>query len=346
MKSMLERYEKIVRAGTNLGVDEAKICADIIFSAAPTEVEQVANLLQALAEKGETACEVLGFARAILERANPAPKKVIEVGVDLAGTGGSGLSRFNVSTAAAFVTAAAGAKVVKHGNRGSRQPNGCIDFLDGLKINYDLEPAKMEECFAKSNLAFFYARSWHPAMGSVAPSRKRVAGRTIFNLAAPLCNPANPLFQFMGTSNIKDAETVIEVLQRLGRRRALVVCGAPGIDDISVSGPTDIFELRDSTFKQYVFEPCHLDIERISYDQLPSGTGNDNAKIFHQIISDLESDSIFRPLANLVCVNAGAALYCAERVKSIEEGYKTAQRVLANSAVSRQIALYRAHSRG
>ena len=232
MSSRIAQYTSTVAAGNDLTADEARACADAVFADAATELDQVVALLQALAEKGEAASEVTGFARAILERATPAPDGVRGRGVDLAGTGGSGLARFNVSTAAAFTVAAAGTPVVKHGNRGSRQPNGSFDFLDALGIDYAMAPEAMARCFAETGLAFFFARAWHPAMAAVAPARQQVARRTIFNLAAPLCNPAQPPYQFMGASSVAAAELLIEVLADLGRRRALVVCGAPGIDDL------------------------------------------------------------------------------------------------------------------
>ena len=236
MSSDIAQYTSAVAAGNSLTADEARACADAVFAGAGTELEQVVALLQALAEKGEAAAEVTGFARAILERATPAPEGIRGRGVDLAGTGGSGMERFNVSTAAAFTVAAAGTPVVKHGNRGSRQPNGSFDFLDALGIDYDMAPEAMARCFAATGLAFFFARAWHPAMGAVAPARQQVARRTIFNLAAPLCNPAQPPYQFMGASSVAAAELLIEVLADLGRRRALVVCGAPGIETCRLPG--------------------------------------------------------------------------------------------------------------
>ena len=191
MSSDIAQYTAAVAAGNDLTADEARACADAVFAGAGTELDQVVALLQALAGKGEAAAEVTGFAHAILERATPAPEGMLGRGVDLAGTGGSGLARFNVSTAAAFAVAGAGTPVVKHGNRGSRQPNGSFDFLDALGIDYSMAPEAMARCFAATGLAFFFARAWHPAMAAVAPARQQVARRTIFNLAAPLCNPAH-----------------------------------------------------------------------------------------------------------------------------------------------------------
>jgi anthranilate phosphoribosyltransferase len=341
MSGLLEQYVAAAASGTDLTVDEAQACADAVFATAATEVDQVAALLRALAEKGEAVTEVVGFARAILERATPAPDQVRGTGVDLAGTGGSGMERFNVSTAAAFAVAAAGAAVVKHGNRGSRQPNGSMDFLDALGVDYGLAPAAMVHCYRASRLAFFFARAWHPAMAAVAPARQQVARRTIFNLAAPLCNPAQPPYQLMGASSVAAAEMLIEVLRQLGRRRALVVCGAPGIDDLSTSGPTAAFELSAGTVRRHTFRPEQFGIAEVAYERLPAGSGADNAVTFTELVRTLEAGDEGSPLADLICVNAGAALYCAEAAESIAAGCARTRAAFRDGSVGREIALYR-----
>ena len=338
MDSRIAQYSGAVAAGRDLTADEARACADAVFDGAPNELDQVVALLQALADKGEAAAEVTGFARAILERATPAPDGMRGRGVDLAGTGGSALARFNVSTAAAFTVAAAGTPVVKHGNRGSRQPNGSFDFLDALGIDYSMAPDAMERCFAATGLAFFFARAWHPAMGAVAPARQQVARRTIFNLAAPLCNPAQPPYQFMGASSVAAAELLIEVLADLGRRRALVVCGAPGIDDLSISGPTEVFTLNGGSVRRETVSPDQFGIAPVAYDALPAGSGEDNAALFTELIAAGAEPT---PLDDLVCLNAGAALYCAEAADSIAAGYSAARTAFAGGAVARQLARYR-----
>ncbi|MDE0192976.1 MAG: anthranilate phosphoribosyltransferase [Gammaproteobacteria bacterium] len=338
MSSQVAQYTAAVAAGNDLTADEARTCADAVFAGAATELEQVVALLQALAEKGEAAGEVTGFARAILERATPAPVGVRGLGVDLAGTGGSGLARFNVSTAAAFTVAAAGTPVVKHGNRGSRQPNGSFDFLDALGVDYGMSPQAMERCFADTGLAFFFARAWHPAMAAVAPARQQVARRTIFNLAAPLCNPAQPPYQFMGASSVAAAELLIEVLADLGRRRALVVCGAPGIDDLSIAGPTEVFALDAGTVRRETVSPEQFGIAPVPYDALPAGSGEHNAALFTDLIAAGAEPS---SLTELICLNAGAALYCAEAADSIAAGYAAARSAFADGGVTRKVAQYR-----
>ena len=344
MNGKLQQYVAAAQAGTDLTVDEAQACADTVFATAVDEVDQVAALLLALAEKGEAVTEVVGFARAILERATAAPDEIRGTGVDLAGTGGSGMERFNVSTAAAFAVAAAGTGVVKHGNRGSRQPNGSMDFLDALGIDFALAPESMVDCYQASRLAFFFARAWHPAMAAVAPARQQVARRTIFNLAAPLCNPAQPPYQLMGASSVAAAEMLIEVLRQLGRRRALVVCGAPGVDDLSISGPTDAFELDSETVQRHAFRPEQFGIDAVAYDRLPAGSGADNAVTFTGLVRDLAAGKAASPLADLICVNAGAALYCAEAAESIAAGCAAAREAFADGSVGRQIARYRDHA--
>ena len=340
MSSAIAEYTAAIAAGRDLTAEEAKGCADAVFAGAGTELDQVVGLLQALAEKGEAAAEVTGFARAILERATPAPDGVRGRGVDLAGTGGSGLARFNVSTAAAFTVAAAGTPVVKHGNRGSRQPNGSFDFLDALGIDYSMATEAMERCFADTGLAFFFARAWHPAMAAVAPARQQVARRTIFNLAAPLCNPAQPPYQFMGASSVAAAELLIEVLADLGRRRAVVVCGAPGIDDLSIAGPTEVFTLDAGSVRRETVSPEQFGIDPVPYDALPAGSGEQNALLFTDLIAAGAEPS---PLTELVCLNAGAALFCAEAADGIAAGCGAVRAALADGGVARKVAQYREH---
>ena len=199
----------------------------------------------------------------------------------------------------------------------------------------------MVDCYQASRLAFFFARAWHPAMAAVAPARQQVARRTIFNLAAPLCNPAQPPYQLMGASSVAAAEMLIEVLRQLGRRRALVVCGAPGIDDLSISGPTDVFELDSGTVQRHAFSPDQFGIDAVAYDRLPAGNGADNAATFTDLVRDLAAGNAESPLADLICVNAGAALYCAEAAESIAAGCASARDAFADGSVGRQIARYR-----
>jgi anthranilate phosphoribosyltransferase len=248
------------------------------------------------------------------------------------------LARFNVSTAAAFTVAAAGTPVVKHGNRGSRQPNGSFDFLDALSIDFSMAPEAMARCFADTNLAFFFARAWHPAMGAVAPARQQVASRTIFNLAAPLCNPAQPPYQFMGASSVAAAELLIEVLSDLGRRRALVVCGSPGIDDLSIAGPTEVFTLDGGAVRRETVSPEQFGIAPAAYDALPAGSGEENAVLFTELIAAGAEPT---PLVDLICLNAGAARYCAEAADSIADGYAAARATFTSGGVARQLARYR-----
>ena len=233
--------------------------------------EEGATILVALAERGESAAKIIAFANAILARAVAPPDVVVGRGIDLAGTGGSGLDRFNVSTTAALLTASLGAKVVKHGNRGSRQPNGSFDFLEQLQMPFDLAPETMAAVYQQADLALFFARAWHPAMAAVVGARKAAGRRTIFNLAAPLCNPASPPFQVLGASDGRVAETLIQVLNGLGRERALVMCGHPGIEDFSTSGSTEVWELRDGEVSSRTVTPEELGVAVADYEALPRG---------------------------------------------------------------------------
>ncbi|NKB66675.1 MAG: anthranilate phosphoribosyltransferase [Candidatus Latescibacteria bacterium] len=331
---MLNLYLDQIRRGRDLMPAQARQCLETILTGSIAE-ETVVQLLHGLADKGESAGEITGFAQALLARATaldlPGPA------IDLCGTGGVPFDRFNVSTAAAFIVAAGGVTVLKHGNRGSRIANGSFDLLEALQCRFDFSPQQLTQVRSQTNLCLLFAPLYHPAMKQVAAARKQANRRTVFNLAAPLCNPAQPPFQLVGTTDLPTARRLGQVLKNLGRRRALVVTGEPGIDDLSISGTSHIVEWRDGAFSEFSLHPTQLGIEPVPYDQIPGGDYRRNAGLFLALLEKGQP----HPLRDLVCLNAGAAFYCAGETSTIEAGYTRALELLEGGHVWRRFVEYR-----
>lgn len=267
--------------------------------------EQGAELLVAWSKRGETGAELAAVVEALLAKAVAIP--ITTAGFDLCGTGGSGLGRYNVSTTAAFILAAAGVPVIKHGNKGSKAPNGSFDLLEALGVPFQLSPAHLVRLQAETGVCFLFARAVHPAVGAVAPARKLAAAhvkRTIFNLAGPLANPCRPRKQLIGVTDERTAHVVADAISRLGCERAVVVRGHPGIDEVSITGPTHVWTVHAGKIHHAIIERIHQ--HGIDHAHLPCGDAADNAKTFHRLLSGEERG----PLLDMVCANAGAALDC------------------------------------
>lgn len=326
---MIQKYIERLKAGESLSTNEAEACLNTIFENDVPD-EAIAKLLVAFSDKGETAEEILGFCRVLLAKAvlPPLPAEVI----DLCGTGGSGLDRFNVSTTSAFVLAAGGVPVLKHGNKGSKRPNGSFDLLEKLGCQFDLEADQMRTVFDASNMSFLFARKFHPVMKKVIVARQMAERRTIFNLSAPLCNPANPHYQIVGTIDARIGNALVQVLQELGRKRFMIVIGAPGIDEISISGETQVFEYNQGEVEEYTLSPSDFGIEAQDYDTIPGGDYKENEGIFLSLMDNQESASVL----DMVCLNAGAAFYCFGKTETILDGYLLSKDLFANGCVKEQ----------
>ncbi len=261
-----------------------------------------AALLSAWTARGETASELAVLVEELLKRAIAIP--ISGPCMDLCGTGGSELTRFNVSTTVAFVLASAGVPVTKHGNRGSQRPNGSFDLLDALGVPFQLNPAQLAQVFNDTGLCFLFARAVHPVVARVAPMRKLVAGRTIFNLAGPLANPCRPSCQVVGVTKEATAHVVAGALQRLGVERAIVVRGHPGLDEVSITGPSHLWEVTPGHTHHRVVE--HFHHHGLDHAALPGGDAADNALLFRRILRGEETG----PLLDMVLANAALALDC------------------------------------
>ncbi len=303
-------------AGQDLSADEASRVLREVMSGNASEAE-TAGFLIGLRTKGETVDEIAGLARTMRELA----EKVQVAGelVDTAGTGG-GLPTFNVSTTAAFVAAGAGCRVAKHGNRSATSQCGSADVLEALGASIELEPAAVAECIDAVGFGFMFAPRHHQAMRHVVPVRKELAVRTIFNFLGPLTNPASARRQVIGVSDAGYLETIAAALRELGTEAALVVSSADGLDEFSVSGATQVVELRDGGLRSFEVTPEEVGLERATDGAVGAGTPEQNAEVLRRVLSGEPGTE--RALAIL---NAGAAIYVAGLEETIEAGVRRAE---------------------
>lgn len=290
---------QLVQTPFGMTSDEVRAVLTLL-SAATLPVEDGARLLQAWAARGETGSELSTTVLFLKQHAVTVP--VAQACFDLCGTGGSALNRYNISTTVAFVAAAAGVPVAKHGNRGSKRPNGSFDLLDELGIPFDLPPRVSAQLQSETGVCFLFARTHHPEVGKVAPYRKAAGVRTIFNLAGPLSNPANVRHQLIGTIDEATARVVAEALDTLASPGSLVVWGTPGIDEVSITGPTAFLWIRGGTIESGRLEPTGHG--QVRYEDLPAGDAPENARTFFKLLSGAERG----PLLDMLVENAGAAI--------------------------------------
>ncbi|AEH44823.1 anthranilate phosphoribosyltransferase [Thermodesulfatator indicus DSM 15286] len=290
---------------------------------------QLAALLTALKIKGETWKEIAAVARTLRKVARSVPHNIskAEPLVDTCGTGGDRKGTFNVSTAAAFVVAAAGVKVAKHGNRSVSSKCGSADVLEALGVKIDMPPEMAAACLDTCGLCFLFAPLYHPAMKHVAPVRKALGFRTIFNLVGPLLNPAGANTQVLGVSDFRLTEKMAFALDALGARRALVVFGEDGYDEFVVTGSTKVSELRDGRITTYYVDPEDVGLELCEEpEELLGGDAEQNAEIIRNILVGKETG----PKRDMVALNAGAAIYAAEKAIDLKAGVKKALEILTS----------------
>lgn len=293
------------------------------------ELAQAAGLLVALRAKGESASEVAGFVRAMLEEAEPLDLTDAVSGhlVDTCGTGGDGASTFNISTIAAVVTAAAGQPVAKHGNRAASGVCGSADLLEAWGVAIELSPQAVAACVRELGIAFLFARSFHPAMRHVAPVRAQLGIRTAFNILGPLANPAGAAHQVVGVSDARLAPVMAEALARLGKRHSLVFRGDDGLDELTTTGPSRVWEIRDGQVTEWVLDPADLGIPRARLEDLRSGSVAENVAIADAVLAGAAG-----PHQDIVALNTAAALYAADRAPDIGAGLELARETLSSGA--------------
>ena len=284
----------------------------------------MAALAMGLRVKKETVGEIAAAAQVMREFATPVVVADRTHLVDLCGTGGDGAHTFNISTASMFVAAAAGARVAKHGGRGVSSSSGSVDVLEALGANVGLTPAQVGECLAETGIGFMFAPTHHASMKHAAPVRKELGVRTIFNILGPLTNPAGAPNQLMGVFHPDLVGIQVRVLQRLGSEHVMVVYGMNGMDEISLSGETLVGELKAGEVREYVVHPS--DFGMPVYDTRVLKVANKEESV-QCIQSALANDD--GPVRDIVLLNAGAALYCADVAASVGEGVKRAREAVA-----------------
>ncbi len=287
----------------------------------------IAAIIAGLRVKKETVGEIAAAASVMRELAVRVEARVHEPFVDIVGTGGDGTNSFNISTASMFVVAAAGVRVAKHGNRSASSKSGSADVLEALGVVIDLEPAGIARCLDETGIGFMFAPNHHPAMKAVAPVRRELGVRTLFNILGPLTNPAGAPNILMGVFHPDLVGIQARVLQRLGARRAMIVWGQDGIDEISLGAPTMIAELRDGAVREYELDPVEFGLARVPTRELAV---NDAVESRALVLEALENRS--GAARDIVALNAGAALYVAGAAASIGEGVARARECLASGA--------------
>ncbi len=323
---LLTRSIDALANGADLSLEQTEDVLSEVMAGNATEI-QIAGFLIALRTKGETVQELAGLARAMRSLAAR-----VDVGrddlLDTAGTGG-GRRTFNVSTTAALIAAGAGCIVAKHGNRSATGLSGSADVLEALGARIDLQPKAVASCIKDVGFGFMFAPAHHQATRYVMPVRRQLAVRTIFNFLGPLTNPAGATRQLIGVSDAAYLETMAGALALLGTEHALLVSGEDGVDELSISAPTTVVEVRDGKLEPYTVTPEELGLERAPADSVPGGDPQQNAHTTRQIFSG--EHGVARDLAVL---NAGAAIYAGNGAPSLEEGVRAAERSVDTGAAA------------
>jgi anthranilate phosphoribosyltransferase len=323
---ILTRAIDAVSDGTHLTADHASAVLDEIMEGRVGEV-QTAAFLVALRAKGETVAELVGLARTMRRLAAHVESDRPDL-VDTAGTGG-GPSTFNISTAAALVAAAAGCAVAKHGNRSSTSKSGSADVLEALGVDIELGPEEVARCLEDTGFGFMFAPRHHAAMKHVVPVRKELAVRTIFNFLGPLTNPAGATRQLIGVSDRGYQETIAEALVGLGCERALVVNGADGVDELTISDETRVIEVAEGRTEEWFLRPEEYGIEHRSLDVIAGGTPDENARAIREAF---EEDS--GPARDVIVLNAGAAILVGGGGADLGEGIASARETIESGAAT------------
>ncbi len=319
-----EAIEKIV-SKQDLTYDEAYAVMNEIMNGETTPTQNAAFLaaLSTKSAKAETIDEITGCAKAMREHATPLDHPGIKT-LEIVGTGGDRAGSFNISTTSAFVAAAAGAYVTKHGNRAASSKSGTADCLEALGANINLEPERCTSLLKDVGFCFLFAQKYHSSMKYVGAIRRELGFRTVFNILGPITNPAHPESYLLGVYDEYLVEVIAEVLKNLGAERAMVVYGQDKLDEISISAPTTVAELKDGKITKYEISPEQFGLARGTKDEVVGGTPEENAETTRKILSG----EITGTKRNVVLLNAGCAIYVAGKADSIEDGIKKAAEMI------------------
>ena len=338
-RMILEALHRIAVHRESLSRDETRAVVEEILTGKCSDA-QIAGLLVALHMKGETVEEIVGFAEAIRSAAMPldihSSLDVSGTGrdalVDTCGTGGDASGTFNISTATAFVVAGAGVRVAKHGNRSATSKCGSADVMEALGVNLNLSAPRLAECLQKTGMVFLFAQAVHSTTKYVQTARRELRVRTIFNLLGPLTNPAGASAQVVGVYSIDLVEKLAEALSMLGLRRAFVVHGLDGLDEITITGPTRVAEVRDGTIRGYEVTPEEFGFERGSLAQISGGDVVQNAEIIRGILDGKRS-----ACRDVVLLNAAAALVAAGRTDHLRDAVPMAMKAVDSGAAKAKL---------
>ncbi len=327
-----------VVSGRDLTEKETRAVFTLIMKGAATDA-QIASLITALRMKGETVAELTGAAKVMREKA----RKVRVSGqlLDTCGTGGSQSSTFNISTACAFVVSACGINVAKHGNRAVSSQSGSADVLERMGIRIDLSPEQVKECIKSTGIGFLFAPMFHLAMKYAIGPRREIGIRTIFNLLGPLSNPAGASEQLMGVYSGDLVEPMAKVLMNLGVKRAMVVYGLDGVDEVSVTGRTRVAEVSGNKIRTYFLQPSDFGLRKAAIKDLKGGSPAVNAKIMLDILSGEEG-----PRTDAVLANAAAALVLCGKSTDLKSGVAKARQVLKEGLALRKLESLKKAAKG
>jgi anthranilate phosphoribosyltransferase len=336
-----DAIHRIANHRQSLSREEARAVMSQVLTGKFTDA-QIAALLVALHMKGETVEEIVGFAEAIRAAAVPldlSPTHAVDVSgterdalVDTCGTGGDASGTFNISTATALVVAGAGVRVAKHGNRSVTSKCGSADVMEALGVNINLPSARVAACLEEVGIAFLFAPAIHSAMKYVQSVRRQLRLRTVFNLLGPLTNPAHASGQVVGVYSAALVEKLAEALSMLGLRRALVVHGLDGLDEITITGPTRIAEVRDGSVRTYEVTPEEFGMTRGTLDDISGGDAAANAEIIREILGGKKS-----PRRDVVLLNTAAALVAAGRADHLADGLPLASNSIDSGAAATKL---------
>ncbi len=321
-----EAIVKIVNK-EDLTYEEAYTVMNEIMSGETSPTQNAAFLaaLSTKSAKAETTDEIAGCAAAMRDHATK-----VDTGMDvmeIVGTGGDNAQSFNISTTSALVAAAGGVKIAKHGNRAASSNSGTADCLEALGVNIDQSPSRCVEMLREAGMCFFFAQKYHTSMKYVGAIRRELGFRTVFNILGPLTNPASPTRQLLGVYDEYLVEPLAQVLINLGVKRGMVVYGQDKLDEISLSAPTKICEIKDGWFKTYTITPEQFGFTRCTKADLKGGTPAENAQITRDILSGATG-----PMRNAVLMNAGAALYLYDKADSLKSGIALAAELIDSGA--------------
>ncbi|MBR1396346.1 MAG: anthranilate phosphoribosyltransferase [Selenomonadaceae bacterium] len=331
---MIKEAIKKVVSKDDLTYREAYSVMNEIMSGETSAVQNAAYLaaLSTKSAKAETIDEITGSAAAMREHALKVDMTGVGDVLEIVGTGGDHSGSINISTTASFIIAAAGVKVAKHGNRAASSKSGAADCLEALGINIDLEPDKCVDLLKNIGICFFFAQKYHTSMKYVGSIRKELGIRTVFNILGPLTNPAYPQLMILGVYDEYLLELLAKVLTSLGVKRGMVIYGQDKMDEISISAPTSVCELKDGTYQRYVINPEDFGLTYADKKDIVGGTPADNARVTREILSGAAGAK-----TDIVLLNAAAGIYIGGKAETIKDGLEMAKELIANGKAQQKL---------